>query len=274
MRHNTEGRPAPNSPIAAERRRRIYDLVLQNSFVTVTDLARGLGVVENTIRRDLDFLHREGLIVRSHGGATAREQGTPAPPYAQTRATNMLQKSVIGQAASSYLPAEGAVFINAGTTTFQLAIRIPRETRLHIMTNSPETAIYLVSNTEAQVDICGGRLIPESFETDGSTAGDILDNLHWDVSFMGLTAIDPTHGITSINLDVATLERKVMENSLKVVALCDSSKFGRIAHAKSGPVSLVHTLITDNGAKLADVRKLESKGVRIVVAESDLGGNT
>lgn len=253
--------------IAAERRHRIYELALLDGAVSVSDLAGTLGVVENTIRRDLDILHREGKLIRSYGGATVKERNLLAPPYSQTRGTNTLEKSWIGQAALEYLPSTGSIFINAGSTTYQMVARMPNDICMHIGTNSPEIAIYLASNTSADVDLHGGRIIPESLETDGSMAWDVLENLFWDVSFLGISAIDLEHGITSIDMNVARLEKKIMQNSRKVIALCDSSKFGRFSHVRSGPISSIDVLITDKNVNLAIVEALRASGIEVVIAE-------
>ena len=255
--------------IAAERRRKIYEWALQRGSVSVSELAGALDVAENTIRYDLDALAREGKLVRSHGGAVVKEAGLPVPPYPQIRETNMLQKSWIASAAAQLLPESGCVFINAGSTTYQLVLRLQERHRIEIATNSPEIAIYLVSNTSVEVDLMGGRMVRDSLETDGSLSADALDKLYWDIAFVGLSAIDIDHGITSINLQCAALERQVMKDSRKVIGLCDSSKLGRFGRAKVGEVNLLDILITDNGAKPAVIEALEVRGVQVITAEPE-----
>lgn len=251
--------------ITAERRRRILDLALQQGAVSVSDLAAGLSVAENTIRNDLDNLCREGKLVRSYGGAIVKETGLPVLPYSQIRDANMRQKSWIAAEAIKSMPETGRVFINAGSTTYQLALRLQERHRVDVTTNSPEIAVHLASNTAAQVELIGGKMVKDSLETDGTLSAEALDRLYWDAAFMGISAIDTDHGITSINLACAGLERQILEASRRVIGLCDSSKLGRFSNARAGDTGLIDVLITDNGAKPALIEALSNTGIQVVV---------
>lgn len=255
-----------NSLIVAERRRRIYELALSRGAVSVSDLAESLGVAENTIRADLKALDGIGKLVRSYGGATVKETGLPAPPYPQTREAHLLEKSWIGAAALDYLPDDGSVFINAGTTTLQLAMRFDERHLVEVTTNSPEIAVHLAANSRAEISLIGGRIVRDSLETDGTLSSGPMRDLYWDVAFVGISAIDLDHGITSINLPCAEMERNVMEHARKVIGLCDSSKLGRFARARTGPVTLLDVLITDNSADPETVAAIGELGVQVVLA--------
>ena len=91
-----------NGLIAAERRRRVYELALRNGSVNVSDLADLLGVAAATIRRDLNVLDSEGKLVRSHGGAMVRPGLVTRPEYADTRDSYMMEKAAIGVRCKSY----------------------------------------------------------------------------------------------------------------------------------------------------------------------------
>lgn len=255
--------------IAAERRRQIFERALQQGSVSVSDLATSLNVAENTIRYDLDILTKEGKLVRSHGGAVIKETGIPMPPYSQVRDANMFQKSRIAAAAAEFLPESGCIFINAGSTTYQLALRIQDFHRFDVTTNSPEIATYLATNSSIEVELLGGKMIKDSKETDGSQAEELLERTYWDTAFLGISALDLDHGITSVTYACALMESRVMENSKKVIALCDSSKLGRYARTQVGPISLIDVLITDAGAKPSIVSALRNEGIQVITAELD-----
>lgn len=54
--------------LAAERRKKIIDLVHQDKRVLVSDLSRMFEVTEETIRRDLEKLEKDGILSRTYGG--------------------------------------------------------------------------------------------------------------------------------------------------------------------------------------------------------------
>lgn len=262
-------RKSTRNMIAAERRRRIYEIALKEGSVVVGDLARTLNVAENTIRNDLNVLNKEGKLIRSHGGAVVAENSSFSIPYTQTKDAHLEEKAQIGRVAASLIPTHGSIFINAGSTTYQMVIRMPESPSLHVTTNSPEIALYLTSNMICKVDLIGGGMVQESLETDGALSDEILDSLYWESCFLGISAIDSLRGITSINMQIALLERKVMEHSGKVYVLADSSKFNTFSRAKAGPVNMADYLITDSKADLTFVRDIEAAGVKVIIAGND-----
>jgi DeoR/GlpR family transcriptional regulator of sugar metabolism len=260
-------RQSSGNLIAAERRSRIYKCALENGSVNVTDLAKLFDVAENTIRNDLRALHVQGRLIRSYGGAIVKEKVRPAEPYSITRVANMLQKSAIGEKAAKYLPDSGFVFINAGSTTRQLVSHIPEGWQAHVTTNSPEIAIYLSSEKGVEVDLLGGRMERESCETDGSLSEAALADQYWDVAFIGISAIDTAHGITSISRRVSGMEGKVLAHSRKVIGLCDSSKFSRYSHSRSAAADVLDVLVTDSGISDQLRNEFADLGVTLDVAD-------
>lgn len=254
--------------IAIERRRRIYNCALEKGSVSVGDLAALFGVAENTIRNDLQALDKEGRLVRSYGGAVVKDPVRPAEPYSHTREANILQKSAIGASAAIYLPESGSVFINAGSTTRQLVSHIPKGSQIHVTTNSPEIALYLASEKGINVELLGGRIETESLETDGSLSESVMQNQYWDIAFIGVSALDLAHGITSISRQIATLENRIMTHSRSVIGLCDSSKFNRYSYAKAGDIDLLDILLSDSGISDQLKAEITEMGVEIVVADA------
>ena len=259
-------RPSPSGLIAAERRRRIYGQALQDGSVKAISLADELGVGINTIRNDLDALHRDGKLLRVHGGAVLIEGATPRPPYSQTRGENLREKSWIASAALAYLPASGSIFIGDGSTTYQFASILPADSHIHVITNALEVAGYIASNNVATVDFAGGTIRGDSLASDWTLSEEALKSLYWDVTFIGAAAIDIARGITTLDRSAARWERRIMEHGETVVVLCDSSKLSRFAYAQVGSVDLIDVLITDEGVSPAFVKELKAQGVEVVVA--------
>lgn len=263
-----------NGVIAAERRRLILHHVLVNGAVNVAELAEAYSVGQETIRRDLDKLDSEGKIIRSHGGAIAREHGLERIPYSQVRREHLTEKSLIGGAALAFLPATGKAFLGAGSTVFQLAARIPEGHQVHIVTSSPEIAMHLVTR-QVRVGLLGGEVRPDTLATDGSLSDEATQMLLFDAALVGLAGLDLQHGLTAIDRPAALFERQVIERSSKVIALCDSSKMGRSSYAAIGPIGLLDVIITDQGIDDEIAAEIRDLGVELVIAGPDgsVGGN-
>lgn len=252
-----------NSLIAAERRRRVYELALQNGAVNVSAVAEDLGVAPATIRRDLNALDREGKLVRSHGGAIVHESALIRPAYTLTRYSNLPEKGWIGQAAVGYLPTAGTVFLTGGTTTYELATRVPENRPIHVVTTSLGVATYLTSHTAATVHLLGGCVRRDTLTTN-CLADPALEMLYWDVTFLSVAGLDIERGLTTVDQDGALCMRKIIERGNKLVLLCDSSKLGCYSHAKVGPVTLADVLITDRGASREFLEEMTAQGVEVV----------
>ena len=55
--------------LAAERRSLILEELQANKKVVVSELSKNFNVSEETIRRDLDKLDKDGLAIKGYGGA-------------------------------------------------------------------------------------------------------------------------------------------------------------------------------------------------------------
>lgn len=249
--------------IGAERRRKICAVVEQQGFANVSNLARTLGVAPTTIRADLDRLEQEGRLLRSHGGAVSKDTSSPRLPYSETRDTHLPQKEWIGQAATGYLPSFGVIFISPGTTTFELARRIPDRQPIQVVTQCARIAVQLSGRID-DVYLLGGKMRRDSFGTN-CQFDPALDLLHWDVAFLGMPAVDPEKGMCTVDLEGALIDKRVIEHTRKLIVLCDSSKFDRASYVTVGPVSLIDVLITDTGVNPEIVEQITAQGVEVVV---------
>lgn len=254
-----------NAVIAVERRRLITKAIQQHGSVFVAELAKSLGTGLNTIRNDLEILQSDGVLVRIHGGAVLPKTSIPRPSYSETKNEFIDQKKRIAAAALSFISDSGTIFIGSGSTTYQMAVLMKASSMNSIVTNSIDIAAHLVSSDIAPVDFIGGRINKEALASDGSLSDEVYDVLYWESAFMGAAAIDIERGITTLDRNSAKWERRLLENSNKVIVLCDSSKLGKFSYGRVGPVTMIDILITDSDADKVFVDKITKKGVKVII---------
>jgi len=260
-------RPAnPDTPIAAERRRRIQRWVVQRGSVSVSWLAEMLDVRTATVRNDLDALQAEGKLRRSHGGATAVERVGDRPDYYGTVGERTEQKSWIGEAALALVPTRGIVFVGGGSTIYQFITRFQPNPQLSVVTYSFDTVQALMGAAAGPVYFLGGKLLPNGRRTDCSWSADSFSMSFWDVAFIGTNGLDVDRGITCLTHEDAQVTRQAIKQSSKTVLLCDSSKMNRCSYARVGPIDLVDTIVTDAEADERSIEALRQSGVEIIVA--------
>lgn len=251
--------------IGAMRRKKICALVEQWGVVNVTDLAQKLGVALSTVRKDLQRLEREGKLIRSHGGAISKDTPIIRPTYKETMHTHLEEKEWIGEAAVQFLPQSGTVFIAPGTTTLELARRIPEGWPIQVVTNCTRIAPQLASGRHSNIQLLGGPMRPDAYETD-CLSDAALEVMYWDVAFIGTPAVSVERGLSTFDMQGTLIGRKIIEHTRKLVVLADSSKFNLSSYVVLGPVNLIDVLITDIAAPDEVVDNFRAQGIEVIVA--------
>lgn len=248
-----------------ERRRAILDLLSQQGRVLVTDLSRQFATSQVTIRKDLEILHSHGLIHRTHGGALpVRDGALEDPTLREKEKLHRQEKLHIAESASARVKEGQVLILDSGTTTTAIARALRNFQNLTIITNAVNIAAEL-AGTAVEVILTGGTLRNNSFSLVGPIAEETLHRLTADLLFLGVDGFDVQYGLSTPNLLEAKVNRVMVEVSKRVVAVCDSSKFGRRSLSLISPTSTVHEVITDRGAPKSDLRALKQAGIEVTL---------
>lgn len=252
--------------LAEERHQHILLLLNEKGAVTVSELCEQFGVSEMTVRRDLAALERKGLLRRVHGGAVSARGRSYEPPFLMRSSQHAQEKQRIAEAALSLIHDGDSIALDVGTTTLEIAKRLSDVRNLTIVTPSLHIANVLADNPHNRIILTGGILRPGELSLVGPFAERIFAELFVDKLFLGIGGLDLEAGLTEYNLEDAQVKRAMLRSAKECIVVTDSSKLGRIAFAAVGPISVMHTLITDNKADPAIVSRLEEMGVRVIVA--------
>ncbi|HLV85946.1 MAG TPA: transcriptional repressor AgaR [Candidatus Sulfotelmatobacter sp.] len=248
-----------------ERRRAILDLLSQQGRVLVTDLSRQFETSQVTIRKDLEILHSHGLIHRTHGGALpVRDGALEDPTLREKEKLHRQQKLHIAESAASRVKEGQVLILDSGTTTTAIARALRNFQNLTIITNAVNIAAEL-AGTSVEVILTGGTLRKNSFSLVGPIAEETLHRLTADLLFLGVDGFDVQYGLSTPNLLESKVNRVMVEVAKRVIAVCDSSKFGRRSLSLISPTSTVHEVITDRGAPKSDLRALKQAGIEVTL---------
>ena len=69
-----QGKERAASRLPARRRADLVEFVEEHGHATVSMLVEALDVSGDTVRRDLQYLHEQGVLVRSFGGVVRRDE--------------------------------------------------------------------------------------------------------------------------------------------------------------------------------------------------------
>ncbi|AFK19272.1 DeoR/GlpR transcriptional regulator [Haloferax mediterranei ATCC 33500] len=248
--------------LPAERKRRIVELVADSDGRSVESLSENLGYSKATIRRDLRELETRGLIERSHGGAVPVTSVGREQTYGQKEVQNLEGKRAIADRAVEELAEGQVVFFDAGTTTMEVARKVPKDGTILGVTNSPRLAVEL-NDDDNEVKLTGGTLRRRTKALVGPTAESFMQRTNFDLLFLGTNALDADSGLTTPNEDEARMKELMVEKAEKVVLVADVSKLGRRSFVQFAPLGDIDLFITDGELEEGTREAIESAGVDV-----------
>lgn len=238
----------------------------RREVVPVSDLCWLLSVSARTVRRDLAKLEEKGAIRRVRGGAMLVTLTGPGEdlPMEKREVSFREEKARIGNAAAQLVHPGDCVLLDSGTTTLEVARRLPRGYDLTVVTNALTIAAELASRTDLSLVLTGGSYYKPGDVFVGPLTERNLQTVNADIAFIACAGVDLEKGLTNTNLFEFT-KRTMMEVSRKVVLVADHSKFGQARLASFGTLDEVDMIITDSGIDEETLRKFREAGVKIEV---------
>jgi len=264
--------------LPAGRKARLAAYVAEAGQVTVGTLAERFGVSIDTIRRDLDQLSAEGVLVRTYGGAVSLSTVSRVDRAVDVRLNlQKTEKETIAALAASLVEDGSTIMINGGTTTLALARHLHNHRDLTVATNnllvppamSPPVIRYLYFFGGAVRSITQATIGPVSLRVTGGTELD----LRCDMALIGVGAVSVDAGYSTSNLGEAAMMREMISRAARVAILADSSKFGRHLFAQISELGTADYLITDASPPPDLLDALTENDVELITPETATSRN-
>ncbi len=253
-----------------ERRLSILELLRKQPGVRVTELAGVLRVSAGTIRNDLNALEQEGRISRVHGGGILNEQDSfYNNSFSIRMKENLAAKLAIAREAATIIQDRDSILLDASSTAYYLARALSDRQRLRVITNGVDAARVLSQNSSHSVILIGGVFSFDSSSVTGLLSEQILKELHIQKAFLSCSGFSLERGMTEVHLAEAQLKRVVIQSSQQVIALIDSSKFGKEDLTPFARPGQITRLITDSGLAPEWEEKLRQAGIDVSICEKE-----
>lgn len=228
---------------------RILQLIRERGYLTVKEIAKELSISEITVRRDLDFLEKQGLIKRVRGGATTTNITSENSFFLKLEENKEIKKE-IGKKALSLLKDGDVIAMSGGTTIYYMVQSLDESplTNITILTNSITTA-WAVINLRKSFKLIhsGGTAKEKSFECIGGHVIKFFRDIgKIDYYFLGANGVDLKNGVTFLDLEEAEVAKAIISKAEKVVLLVDSSKFKSSAPFKVCDLEEITYIVTNS----------------------------
>jgi DeoR family fructose operon transcriptional repressor len=250
-----------------ERKQKILEYIEERRKATVAQLCEHFRVSSATIRNDLRDLEAGNRLLRTHGGAMVKSKTGLELDSSQKRVQNLEAKRRIAACALELIEDGDRIILDTGTTTLELARLLDRRRDLTVVTNDLVIALLLEEFDSVAVVFTGG-LLRRRFHCTvsyGNTWRDTLAGLTLDKAFMGVNGLSFEKGATTPDIAQAETKKLMIDIAVKVIFLCDSSKFGRTSFARFATLDQIDTVVTEQ-VTAEDRRRLEELGIELILA--------
>jgi DeoR/GlpR family transcriptional regulator of sugar metabolism len=250
--------------LAIERRRKIISLLEESNSVLVPELSKVFNVTEETIRRDLEKLEKEGLLKRTHGGAVINDSINLDLPLKVREVTNIEGKRAIGIKVAEYINDGDTIMLDSSTTALQVAQRIKDKRKITVITNSINVVMELSTAKDCKVISTGGILRQSSMSFIGHVVEESIKNYNVDIAVVACKGVDMAKGITESNEMEVEIKKSMVEAAEKVFLLADYTKFNKISFLKMLKLDNVDTVFTDRPLGEEWEQFLSNKNIKLV----------
>lgn len=252
------------SMLTEERRALILERLRRDGKVVAADLSTELAVSPDTVRRDLRELADAGQLRRVHGGALPAAVG--ARPYAVRREQAPAAKEAIAHATRGLLRGGQVILLDAGTTTLEVARRLPPDLEATVITNSPPIAVALAEHPSVEVTMLGGSLAKDAQAVVGAATVEALHSVRADVLLLGVCSLHPEVGITVMDLEESYVKRAMIENAAEVIAVSSAEKLGSAGPFVVASLEELTHLVTERSAPADQLAPYRALGIEVVLA--------
>jgi DeoR family glycerol-3-phosphate regulon repressor len=248
------------------RQLKLLEVVRAGGSVTVEALAEQLGVTLQTVRRDVQRLADEGLVMRFHGGVRMPSSTIENLAHQQRVTLHAAGKAAIARAVARQVPNDCSLLINIGTTTEAIARELLHHKGLRVITNNLNVAAILSDNPDCEVIVAGGVVRSRDRGIVGEVTVEFIRQFKVDIGLIGISGIEADGSLRDFDYREVKVAQTIIECSREIWLAADHSKFHRPAMVQLATLAQVDRLFTDQAPPEPFPQLLADADVRCEVA--------
>jgi len=226
-----------------ERQAYILHQVNLHNKVLSSSLSTEINVSEDTIRRDLVELAEEGKVIKVHGGALSHSFNEVNYPSRNVYSQD--EKRIIARKAAALIHDGMFVLTSGGTTIIELGRSLPPQLKATFVSGSIPAILEYMHHPNIDVILIGDKVSKDAKITVGGEAIAKIRQIKADLCFLGINAIDVSHGITDNDWDVVQLKKAMIESSQKVICMTIAEKINSLQPIHVCDIGAIDILITE-----------------------------
>ncbi|MGQ8774875.1 DeoR/GlpR family DNA-binding transcription regulator [Serratia sp. NA_112.1] len=249
--------------IPSERRDFIYRHVHEYQLAAIPALAELMSVSHMTVRRDIRVLEEQGKVVSVSGGVRLSDTLRQELAYSEKARLHHRHKCEIGKYAASLVEDGQVVYLDAGTTTFEIARNLAERFNLTIVTNDFSIIQHLMNKPQLNLFHTGGQVDQRNYSCVGNSAAMLLHTLNIDIAFISSSSWDLAHGVSTPHEEKVLVKQALLEVARRRVLVSDSSKFGKYGMFRVCPLEALDDILCDAALPPAVQQQLRERGLHL-----------
>lgn len=257
--------------IPFERYELIIKATCESKYIPITDLLRITRSSIATLRRDINYLAKNGKIKKIRGGIARTESEEPGGfsyLYKNREKYYSKEKESIGRAAQRYIEDNDIILLTYGTTTVQVAKYLDLNKHVTVITNGIDVVSVLQNKPNIEVILLGGKVDYAYKMVKGPSVFKMLEDLHPSKVIMGAGGITEEKGITGYDFLNSTFLTRVIDIIGKTIIVADHSKFDRNVLVHIASIDAIDVIITDNQIPPKYIDIFDRCSVEYIIAEA------
>lgn len=245
-----------------ERQQKIMEIVRAKQVVKHIELTEALQISMETLRRDIQILVQQGLVEKFYGGIREAEQSLTETLIEQRMISQLDEKIAIAHECAALIEEGDCIFLDSGSTTFQIAKFIRTMKNITVITNSLPIAIELLQ-TSVEIILMGGKI---RHSEKSIIAYDFLlqyDQLNISKAFICTSGISLKSGLSDFSFEEVLTRRNIVRIAQTTYVVADHTKFERDVAIKICPITDVDYIITDAGLNDAIFKHYQQAGIAV-----------
>ena len=249
-----------------ERQKKIIELLMIKKVLKITELTDELGISVDTLRRDINLLAKQGKIEKIYGGIKLIESKLGESSIDERMINYLKEKESIAQTCSNLINDGDCIYIDSGSTTYQIAKYIKNKRNLTVVTNSIPVVVELM-NSEVELIIIGGKV--RKHERSVVTFEYLFNFSELNIlkAFICTSGITVEKGISDYNLEEALTRKKIIELSKEVYVAADSTKFGRDVTVGIASIDKIDYIVTDQNLNKNFIDQFKKTSTNLIISK-------
>lgn len=248
-----------------ERQKKIIELLMIKKVLKISELTEELGVSVDTLRRDLNLLTKQGKIEKIYGGVKIVESMFGESNIDERMISHLTEKEMIAQKCSHFINDGDCIYIDSGSTTYQIAKYIKNKKNLTVVTNSIPVVNELL-NSDVELVIIGGKVRKNEKSVVTYEYLFNFSELNIVKAFICASGITIEKGISDYNLEEAITRKKIIELSKEIFVAADSTKFGKDVTIGIATLDKIDYLITDHHLKSSFINQFKKTDTNLIIS--------